>query len=73
MNASTSHFIVDHIDQGRMEGGKGEVSASSVYSNQRTTEVTVGSALTNFNTDHIDQGRKGKGESECKFIIQQSM
>ncbi len=40
-------FIVDHIRQGRMEG-KGKVSASSVYSNQRETEVTVVRALTRF-------------------------
>ncbi len=49
-------FIVDHIDQGRMEG-KWKVSASSVYSSQRETEVTVGRALTSFIVDHIDQGR----------------
>ncbi len=39
--------------------GKGNVSASSLYSNQRETEVTVGSALTAFIVDHIDRG-KGK-------------
>ncbi len=55
-------FIVDHIDQDRMEG-KDKVSANSVYSNQRETEVTVGRALTPFNVDHIDQGKmEGKGK-----------
>ncbi len=50
-------FVVDHINQDRMEG-RGKVSASSVYSNKRETEVTAGRALTyDFIVDHIDQGR----------------
>ncbi len=49
-------FIVDHIDQSKMEG-KWNVIASSVYSNQRETEVSVGRELTSFIVDHIDQGR----------------
>ncbi len=56
-------FIVDHIDQDRMEG-KGNVSLSSVYSNQRETELTVGRALTRFIADHIVQGRmEGRGNA----------
>ncbi len=68
-------FIVDRINQGRIEGmgivnassekrrrmeGKGKVSASSVYSNQHETEVTVGGALTSFIVVHINQGRMGR-------------
>ncbi len=37
--------------------GNGKVSVSSVHSNQRETEVSVGRALTAFIVDHIDQGR----------------
>ncbi len=51
-------FIVDHIDQGRMER-KAKVNASSIYSNQQETEVTVGRALTTFIVDHINPGKMG--------------
>ncbi len=37
--------------------GKGNVSAISLYSNQREAEVTVGTPLTVFIVDHIEQGK----------------
>ncbi len=49
--------------------GKGKVSASSLYSNQRQTEVTVGRALTRFIVDHIVQGRReGKGKVSASSV-----
>ncbi len=58
---------VQKNEEGWRERGKC-MSASSVYSNQHETEVTVGGALTSFIVDHIDQGRmEGDGKGECKF------
>ncbi len=45
------------------------MSAISLYSNQRETEVTVGRALTIFIVDHIEQGRmEGKGNVSASSL-----
>ncbi len=51
------------------------MNASSVYSNQQETEVTVERGLSYplHCKSHCSRQDGGKGESECKFIIQQSM
>ncbi len=45
------------------------MSVSSVYSNQREKQVTVGRALTNFIVDHMNQVRKeGKGKVRATSV-----